>query len=320
MEKIENLGMKQKQAISLVLGVLLAVFIWWFGGSSLLTDLSDYIMGRLDQMRNTVLALTAASSLSSTALTLLPGDIATPLAENLADISDYLLVVVAGIWIQKYMFSSLGVLALRILIPTGILVGLVPTLADLLGFELSWEKKWHSLGLKLALLGSVVFLVVPTTIYLTQTLESTYQATLDKTLESAESLDLSLTEENQATTSEPVEQENQNILGQIGEAVSGVVDGVVQFTTDTASNIGSTVTDLPQKMIGLLNQMIESLVILIVVNCLAPLAVFFVLMWLVKVIFGKDFSNISVFKARPMGSFVRKRTRKIETKEFEGLE
>lgn len=295
------------QIFVLIFGLIACGFIWWFSSSPLLDQLSAYVTSQLDKMNATVLKLTAVSSLGSTALTLLPGDTATPLAENLADIADYLILVIAGIWLQKFMFSSLGLLALKFLIPLGIIFNLVPIAFDLLGYEVALEKKWRALGLKVALFGSVLFALVPSTIYVTQALEGTYQARLDQTLENAEALDLSLTAENQVQEQATTPAQDQNLLGQIGSAISGVVDGVVQFTSDAVELVGTSVTELPQKLIGLLNDMIEALAILLVVNCLAPILVFFFLMWLTRMIFGKDFSQSTLLNLKPMGTWVRKR-------------
>ena len=47
----------------------------------------------LDEKKQTVMELTAASTVTSALITLLPGDTATPIAEKMADVSGYLLVV-----------------------------------------------------------------------------------------------------------------------------------------------------------------------------------------------------------------------------------
>lgn len=41
----------------------------------------------LDEKRNSVLAMTASAAAISTGLTIIPGDVATPLADKLADLS-----------------------------------------------------------------------------------------------------------------------------------------------------------------------------------------------------------------------------------------
>ena len=54
----------------------------------------------LAEKQETVLELTAASTAASAAITLLPGDTATPIAEKLADLSGYFLIVLCAIFLE----------------------------------------------------------------------------------------------------------------------------------------------------------------------------------------------------------------------------
>lgn len=51
----------------------------------------------LDEKRSTVMELTAASTATSVAITMIPGDAATPIAEQLAELSSTFLVVLCAI-------------------------------------------------------------------------------------------------------------------------------------------------------------------------------------------------------------------------------
>ncbi|MFR5733484.1 MAG: hypothetical protein ACLUD2_17685 [Clostridium sp.] len=52
----------------------------------------------LDEKKGTVLELTVAATATSALITLIPGDVGTPIAEKVADLSGYLLIVlVCGI-------------------------------------------------------------------------------------------------------------------------------------------------------------------------------------------------------------------------------
>ena len=59
----------------------------------------------LAEKQETVLELTAASTAASAAITLLPGDTATPIAEKLADLSGYFLIVLCAIFLEKYLLT-----------------------------------------------------------------------------------------------------------------------------------------------------------------------------------------------------------------------
>ena len=70
-----------------------------FGVAKLTTDPAFYqkSIAALEEKQETVLELTAASTAASAAITLLPGDTATPIADKLADLSGYFLIVRCGI-------------------------------------------------------------------------------------------------------------------------------------------------------------------------------------------------------------------------------
>ena len=76
-----------------------------FGVAKLTTDPAFYqkSIAALEEKQETVLELTAASTAASAAITLLPGDTATPIADKLADLSGYFLIVLCAIFLEKYL-------------------------------------------------------------------------------------------------------------------------------------------------------------------------------------------------------------------------
>ena len=56
----------------------------------------------LDKSRSKVMELAAAAVASSSAITLLPGDVGTPIAQELADMSKYFMNVLCAIYQEKY--------------------------------------------------------------------------------------------------------------------------------------------------------------------------------------------------------------------------
>lgn len=71
-----------------------------FGVAKITTDPAFYqkSIAALEEKQETVLELTAASTAASAAITLLPGDTATPIADKLADLSGYFLIVLCAIF------------------------------------------------------------------------------------------------------------------------------------------------------------------------------------------------------------------------------
>ena len=73
----------------------------------------------LDDKKTTALELTAAATAASAAITLIPGDAGTPIADKLADLSSYFLIVVCAIYLEKYLVTITGLAAFKLLIPIG---------------------------------------------------------------------------------------------------------------------------------------------------------------------------------------------------------
>ena len=302
--------------LSFVVAFAMILFSWWFLESPIMVSLTEYVTAELDAMREIVIQLTAISTISSTALTLLPGDVATPLAENLADISDYLLIVFAALWLQKYLFSSMGIIVLKYLIPAGMSLIIAAGVLDLLNLSPNLSDKIRYFGKRIAFFGTIVFLVVPTTLFITSQIEDTYQTTINQTIEQANQVQIELSDEAVEQDANQEETNNDNFLGQVSDFVTDGVDSVVDFTTGAIEHVTSVVSDLPDKFMITLNNLIDSVAVLIVVNCIAPLLVFSFLIWVVKMIFQLDLSPSSntLPKFRPIGSAVRKRTFSLKKK------
>ena len=90
-----------------------------FGVAKLTTDPAFYqkSIAALEEKQETVLELTAASTAASAAITLLPGDTATPIADKLADLSGYFLIVLCAIFLEKYLLTITAAAAFKVLIP-----------------------------------------------------------------------------------------------------------------------------------------------------------------------------------------------------------
>ena len=74
-------------------------------------------LNTLQGKQETVLELTAVSAAASTAITVLPGDVATPIADKLADLSGYFLIVLCAIFLEKYLLTITASATFYVLIP-----------------------------------------------------------------------------------------------------------------------------------------------------------------------------------------------------------
>ena len=71
----------------------------------------------IDEKKITVLGVSAAIAGSSTLLTSLPGDATTPVANELMDLSSYLLIVVCILVLEKSLLTVFGAVSCYVLLP-----------------------------------------------------------------------------------------------------------------------------------------------------------------------------------------------------------
>lgn len=112
---------KAALAALLVLAALLSIFA--VGKRASDPAYHQASIDALAEKQETVLELTAASTAASAAITLLPGDTATPIAEKLADLSGYFLIVLCAIFLEKYLLTITSCVSFTILIPAACALG-----------------------------------------------------------------------------------------------------------------------------------------------------------------------------------------------------
>lgn len=121
--------------------------------SSPTMKMNAHAIQSLDEKKTTVLELTTAATAASAAITLIPGDVGTPIADKLADLSSYFLIVVCAIYLEKYLVTITGLAAFKLLIPIGCI-----WLSLCFGFRKDLGK---IIACKLILFGLAIYLVVP---------------------------------------------------------------------------------------------------------------------------------------------------------------
>lgn len=213
----------------------------------------------LDKKQETVLELTAASTAASAAITLLPGDAATPIAEKLADLSGYFLIVLCAIFLEKYLLTIMAGAAFRVLLPLACVL-----LAASLFF---CRDTLRALSKKLALFALAVVLIIPTSVWVSDTIEDTYRASIGATIESAK----------QTTDA-------------IGEATDDNADSDTKtgLFSKVTEGISSAATAAVDKLKSVLNDFLVALAVMLVTSCLIPVLVLVFFVWLVKLFLGVD--------------------------------
>ncbi len=205
----------------------------------------------LDKKKTNVMELTAASTAASAAITLIPGDTGTPIAEKLADLSSYFLVVLCAIYLEKYLVTITGYATFVFLIPVGCLLISIGIIRK--------QRFYHFLAAKLILIGLAISTVIPASVKVSSLIEATYESSIHDTIDAAKA------------SSEELEEDKKEQKGVFSKIVSTVTDGVTNAT---------------KQMEQVLNHFVEALAVMLVTSCMIPIIVMLFFIWLIQVVFG----------------------------------
>ncbi|MBE6970194.1 MAG: hypothetical protein E7442_08800 [Ruminococcaceae bacterium] len=226
---------------------------------SKLTDPATYshTIEVLDQNRSTILGLTAASAAASAAISAIPDDICTPLAEEISELTTWFAVILAVVYLEKYLLTILGAAACYILFPVGCAALLIHCFFP--------QSVLKSLGTKLVVFGAALLLVIPSSVWVSDHINTVYSRSIETTIESATAVSDNLFEE---------------MSGSNGED-STVIDEAKSLLDDVSGSVAAVI----EQFKNVLNRFIEAVAVLVVTTCLIPLLVILFFAWGVKTLF-----------------------------------
>ncbi len=303
-----NININKTKAITAIILLLIAVLsVTVVGKYASAPENHQKTIASLDEKKQTVMELTAASTVTSALITLLPGDTATPIAEKMADVSGYLLIVLCAIYLEKYLVTITGYVAFTYLIP--IACGL--WILNLI-FENATVRK---LAEKLAVFGIAIFLVVPASVKISDLIGDTYQAQIQETIDEAKNTQnvLENTGAESSTTGTETEKSTENTAKTDTESATqdstdgifGYGSNILDMAKDALSNAKETVTnavenvaisseELVEKVENSLNHFIEAVAVMIITSCVIPMLVLLLFFWMVKIVLDVDLSGVKI--------------------------
>ena len=229
----------------------------------------------IDQKKGNGLALTTSCVALSAGITALPGDTGTPVAEQLAQLSGNLGIVLAVLYLEKYLLTILWSVGLGILIPFALVL-----FAISLGIHGRWStstviRRVATRVLVVAIIGMVL---VPASVWVSQKVDETYRVSIEQAQQKA--ADAADSDSSKASKKKTESTESKNVLEQLADGASGLVTSVTSGAKQITDEIVQQVTDL-----------IEGVIVMIVTSCVIPLLVLAAFLWLGHVLLGIDISG-----------------------------
>ena len=234
--------------------VLIGVFSF-FVVTSWLPD-RDFIQDSLESVEessNTVMKFSAATLSTSLAISALPDDFATPLADSLADMNIYFIAILVMLHFEQLLIRYGVKLAFAIAIPAACGIGILSILLkkDLL----------KGIAARVAVLGLAVALVVPCSTHITNYVAADLTAYVENTIADTEDGADKLNEAMDGGT------EEQTIFEKLSDLFQTAINDMSNLLTHFQNTI---------------RKCMNSIAILILTNCLMPIVNFFILKWILK--------------------------------------
>ncbi|MET3645081.1 hypothetical protein [Streptococcus gallinaceus] len=251
MKQIIQTYKKEVKAGLLVLLAVISFFV--IADSTFIRELNAGLVSSLDGKKNTVAALAATSVATSTSITLLPNDIGSPVAENIADLTNYIVVIFGAIWLQKYLVGIAAQFFFKLCLPLSAIL-----FAGNLYFP---RDKVKELAIKLALFGFLTFALIPTSVSMSNHIEKTHEISVEQTVKQA-------TKENKSLQKEA--EKNEDWWSKATSFVTDAYENTMDKVQVTMSNL------------------LDAVAVLIVTTCVIPILVFVFFFWMLRMVFGLD--------------------------------
>ena len=229
----------------------------------------------IDAKKSNLLALTTSSLALSAAITAIPDDAGTPVAEQLSQLAGNLGIVLAVLYLEKYLLTILSFLSFGVLIP---IVCVLFAISLGIHGRLSTSRVLRVLGMRVLIVAAIAITVVPASVWVTQRVDETYQVSIAQEEAKAKAEAEEKAAKESKSKSEQ-KQENKSFLDQL-------VDGAAQL----GSALSSGVQSLTDSVITQATNLIEGAIVMIVTSCLIPLLVLAAFLWMGHALLGIDVS------------------------------
>lgn len=175
----------------------------------------------IDQKKGNVLALTTSCVALSAGITALPGDTGTPVAEQLAQLSGNLGIVLAVLYLEKYLLTILWSVGLGILIPFALVLFAVS-----LGIHGRWSTSaaLRRVATRVLVVAVIGMALVPASVWVSQKVDETYRVSIEAAEQKAADAASAADSGSSKTSKKKTESaESKSVLEQLADGASGLV-------------------------------------------------------------------------------------------------
>lgn len=288
-----------KKIICIIICVAIgAASFFWAAPTAQNPESYEKTIETLDSLENKALVMTASSTALATAAALVPGDVTTPIANKLADVAGYMVIVYVAIIMEKYLLAMTGLVAFKILLPIALAaIGISIFLKGETG-----KVTLRRLACKLAVLGILLWALVPTSALVTNIINDTYDMSygVETELEVGVLESIDEIEAEEEATEKSGEEEKEDF------SIKNLWNNIVDKTSAVTETVKGKVSDGVVEFQNSLNKMIEGVAVMIVTTCVIPLCVLILFLWIVKNVTGLNITVPSLKKLPKASRLLKK--------------
>lgn len=298
---MENFGKKRIIICAIALVVLLlSIFVVTPIASK--PDTYQSLIEKLDEKQETVMKMAVSTAVASVGIGAVPGDATSPIANKVIDLSGYMIIVMVILIAEKYLLTIIGLAVFKFIVPAICILAIIYQFWGACGLK--------KLGIKLAMFSVAMLLIIPISVRVSGFIDNTYKDSIELGLSQMEGIQESLLGANEAKETEAaaetqaaaVEEETKeektgswwsNLINDAMDKANDVAETVTDTISDAAATVQTLTAEKIDELQAAFRQMVEAVVILLVTNCVIPVAVL-IFFWIIfKLILGVDLGGFS---------------------------
>jgi len=155
-----------------------------------------------------VMKLSGGAAATSATLSVLPGDMCTPLAEQLAEMAKYFLLILSALYLEKFLISLSGYVSFMFLIPLACLIVCIGIIIR--------KKHFYGTAFKILLIALSIFFIVPVSVKLSDMVYETQASKINETVNEYNELEIEGDSDS-------------GLLNEISEITTGTIDKITSF-------------------------------------------------------------------------------------------
>lgn len=242
--------------------ILLAIFIFVLSALILANKVPEMqwvesAIERLDESKNKIMELSGSTIAMSLAISALPDDFATPLADTLMDMNRYFILIFAVIFIEKLIVVEGIRISFLYIIPTSCISYILSVISK--------KDVFLKFAAKMLILGISVIVVIPFSTYVAEDVGASYLTYVDETIVEAEAGADKITEIMDTDNGETT------IFEKLSDAFKIAAKGM---------------SDLLKYFENIVKKCANSIAIMLVTTCIIPIMILVFFRWLLKELFS----------------------------------